>query len=336
MMMDNISKSNRIESIDIARSLCMLYIIGIWHLKEYTNYIDYIYVFGEYITEACLGFFMIISGYLLSKKNIFYNSKSIIFFLKKRFIRLYPLFCISLFFMVLIGKINPFVALKTAFFISVFSPPFPWTLWFVSMLFLFYFLLPFISSQKITIYGNKRIERRVLITKICILFILLYIVSFLIKIDNRILYLFPCFSFGVIISKNNNIKKYINFYFAIIAFLCFVFIERKIQNLLQEEVNLQWIIKFPLAMFGSIIIYDISDNLAKIKTIVKLLKPVSYASLCCYLFHRQVYHYTCLIFLPQDGIYRVLYFIVICIPMCIIISYFTQLYYDKIMNYLIT
>lgn len=87
---------DRDNSLDIARALSMLYIVGVWHLNNYTQSFD-LAPWGEYVKNASLGLFMFLSGYLLGGRYVVKDTKSLWHFMKKRVLRIMPLFALSLY-----------------------------------------------------------------------------------------------------------------------------------------------------------------------------------------------------------------------------------------------
>ena len=134
--------------MDIARVMAMLYIITIWHAHDYIRVVSI--PFGDLVKNACLGLFMFVSGYLLGGGYKIYTIRDVRNFAIKRFVRIYPLYAIAL----LSFWITKAIDLKTLVYsltgLSTFLPPQPPTLWFVSMLLLFYVFFIFISKITIT------------------------------------------------------------------------------------------------------------------------------------------------------------------------------------------
>lgn len=54
---------------DIARSLAMIWIVGVYHLSEYINLPLHEQQWARVITWGCLGTFTFISAYFLARKN---------------------------------------------------------------------------------------------------------------------------------------------------------------------------------------------------------------------------------------------------------------------------
>ncbi|WP_418976520.1 acyltransferase family protein [Alistipes putredinis] len=151
------SSKPRDLSFDIARVICTLWIVGIWHLMNYIpNQAPAALTtgIGEPVTVTVLSCFMFISGYFL-RKYPFNNRADVLIFYRKRFSRFYVLYFLSAVTLLIGG----FFTAKSWFSsypqfiltlcgLTTFSPPQPGTLWFMSMLMFFYVVTPFIQYGK--------------------------------------------------------------------------------------------------------------------------------------------------------------------------------------------
>ena len=138
-----------LNSIDIVRSLSMLYIL-IFHCGNYTEEINF-QPWGDFFKNGALGTFMFISGYLLGRKyTIFHGIDAVKSFFINRAIRILPLFFLSLLIYLFMGYLSVKTVLLSMTGFSVIIPPQPPTLWFVSMIILFYYLFPIMSGQRIS------------------------------------------------------------------------------------------------------------------------------------------------------------------------------------------
>lgn len=134
---------NRIIEFDIIRAICILEIVAYWHLRNYFPITD-LGRYGSVITNVSLAGFTLISGYLNGHKK-----RSVLDFYSSRLKRLFIPYILSYFLLVLIG-FNSFEMSKVIMDLvglSIFAPPMPRTLWYISMLSFFIYLHLF-SSQK--------------------------------------------------------------------------------------------------------------------------------------------------------------------------------------------
>lgn len=90
---------NRVYYLDTARALCMLWIIGVWHIGAYAEKVFLkSNIYTNPITVGVLATFTFISGKFLGKS--LHSAKEVISFYARRLKRFYPLFllaCISLY-----------------------------------------------------------------------------------------------------------------------------------------------------------------------------------------------------------------------------------------------
>lgn len=141
-------QSGRNVTFDIARSLSMIFIIAIHHLSGYTGQsIASISPFASAVLTA-LGVFSFLSGYLLGGKYVFDKLNDVLFFYKKRLLRIFPMFVLASVSLVFIGMNGWAETIKGLLGISMLWKPAPATLWFVSMLLLFYLLTPLLVNRK--------------------------------------------------------------------------------------------------------------------------------------------------------------------------------------------
>lgn len=133
---------------DIARCLCMIYVIAIFHLTQYLGDGQEYYLnntkLGSCFVTSALGVFSLISGYFIGLKYSFMNIKEVRSFYKKRLVRFYPLFFISAIALWIIdfNSLGKTICALTG--IACFVPVElrPNTLWYISMLMVFYLITP--------------------------------------------------------------------------------------------------------------------------------------------------------------------------------------------------
>ena len=131
----------RIPQYDIARALCVLYIVVFWHGHDY---LGEDFILGSDLTFVCekfttivLACFTFISGYFLRKYN-FDTLADVKSFYVKRIKRFYVLFFISALLLFIMKWMDLKCFITTVLGIGTFSLPSCRTLWYMSMLMLFY------------------------------------------------------------------------------------------------------------------------------------------------------------------------------------------------------
>ncbi|MBD5095555.1 MAG: acyltransferase family protein [Lachnospiraceae bacterium] len=130
--------------IDCARAMCMLYIVGFWHLIPYIDK-GIQSLLTRKITYGVLAVFTFISGYLLGSKKVQDHKDCLIFYIR-RLLTFYPLFVIAAALMWYIGYIKNFREwLFTVLGLSGIISPAAVTLWYLCMLMLFYLVTPLVN-----------------------------------------------------------------------------------------------------------------------------------------------------------------------------------------------
>lgn len=179
--------TTRLKFIDIARALCMIYIIGFWHLSGYIESYDLTGMFTSGLTKGALATFAFISAYFLGKKNVT-TFKDVLDFWSKRLLRVYPLFFISCTSLLLVYYVlgNKYITgfgnyVFTLTGIAVFIGQAPSTVWFISMLLVFYFITPLLLLLKI----------KLRVIAVVVIYAVLFTIHLLgLPMDGRVVYLF--------------------------------------------------------------------------------------------------------------------------------------------------
>lgn len=268
--MDSLTRN---KTFDIVRALCMLWIVGFWHLGDYIPIHKQLGGFGLYATNTVLACFCFMSGYFIGKKNT--NPKIFYIARLKRFYLLFFIACLTLFAIGWFDNVKHFLLSITG--LSCFFLPQPRTIWFFCMMIVFYLITPFLMLKESS-YKNWFAYVRVAF----------FIVSFLAinqfhTMDLRVPMYFVYYSFGLLFpftAMNALLKKFkILLPTSMVAFLI-LFVFR------------QFIVVQIIAMFvGILLIVFVSNALNNLQSdiIRKLFSCLSYSSMCAYLFHRQIY-----------------------------------------------
>lgn len=305
-----IVKKKRILYIDIARVLAMFWIVGYWHLIQYSGagYVEkYTFPHEEYITMAMLAMFYFVSGYL-SGKNKIETKGDIKSFYKRRFWRFYLLYVMSAFSLYFIGFIeNVPLLLTTITATSSFILPQPNTLWFMSMLTILYVLTPLIKKNLLTGGGM-----------LIFIIILHYVIPE--GVDTRLFLYYPVYTGGIYLSKTGVIEhnKNVNVILAISLILSVVFF---------YGITLYEWLAYPFIILGLVFVLSLTKVL-ETPRIAPIINIIAYTSLCAYLFHRQIYSILTLICEKANIEHPLWVCIFILLPICIGVSYVIQAMYD--------
>lgn len=302
----------------------MLYIVGFWHLFGYTDMINRM-PFGEYIKNATLATFVFISGYLLGMRYVINSYTTFLLFFQRRIIRILPLFSLALFSYLIVRFISLRTALISLTGLSTFIAPQPPTLWFVSMILIFYYFFTLISG--------KRIHIQILI--VSFIFIVVFVADvFFLEIDRRFFYYWPCFALGVILARFE-LTNYLKSWGVILAGLV-LFVGISIAHLHDIGSAPQWLYRVLISITGTCLILCISQMISGIRAIAKSSIIISYLSMSAYLFHRQIVDIIeKFIFWPEEGWFRVIYLVFFCLPVVLLLGYAIQKLYDIIVDKII-
>lgn len=302
--------SNRIAYIDTARVISMLWIVGYWHLIQYSGkgYIEkYTFEGEEYITMSMLGLFMFLSGYLLGRKKLD-SKENVVTFYKRRFWRFYFLYAVSalaLFGMGFIENVPLLITTLTA--TSSFILPQPNTLWFMSMLAFFYLVTPI--AKKNYILGGG-------------IFLLIILFNYIIPegVDPRLFIYYPIYTCGLYLAETDIVVKMMNKRVTVVLSLALSIV------LFFFPLEWDWILYLFIL---PVMIFILSfSRLIDTQTTSLLVSFLAYSSLCAYLFHREIYILISTFF-DRLGLTHPLWVcLVVMIPICMIASYIIQKLYD--------
>jgi peptidoglycan/LPS O-acetylase OafA/YrhL len=302
----------KIISIEYLRAFSMLYIVGYWHLFDYTtSFPEWKNSFTYVLSLIVMGLFVVISGFLVGGSGR--KSNSPMHFYKTRLVRIYLLYALTVVLFYFYGFNGGATSIKSLFFVSmVYGPP-PTTLWFINMLALFYLATPFL----LRLAGNPVNY---------VLFIIAVLVTIWIffttteNVDERILLYFPCFCIGVYCSRYGLETRAVNIgsaflLFAIGVFFSFTRIDSGTFN------SLKYLF---LIVSCSYLIFAISYiNEDKFKNF-KIVSLISYSSFAMYLFHRPIYVTLHALYFPEKGQLQLLYLITVCLPLMVFMSWGLQ------------
>lgn len=319
----NISKAKRftkqrIKFLDCSRALCMLWIVGIWHMQEYTG-LNIQNSITKNVTSGVLATFTLISGYFIGKNN-FKGKDNILRFFKKRFLRIYPLFflsCTTFYVMNLLFHASFISSFKqyllTISGLSCIITPAPLTIWYVSMLLFFYAITPLIMCWK-PFYAK-------IFAAACSYGIFLTL-ALMWTSDERLTLYFPFYAAGLTASNKLKLSDKINWILLTAGTILFI-----ILGVNELKFGGQ-IIQILACVAFVIFIFEIGKLCVKANLLMKLLNYVCYASMSAYLFHRQILG----IIYKAIGQFSVPLAYLIILPATIFLAYEIQFVYDKILN----
>jgi peptidoglycan/LPS O-acetylase OafA/YrhL len=306
--------------LDLLRGASILYIVGYWHMLEYTNAIsDHDNLLTSMLKMVTLGVFVFISGYLIGGKEIVLQKKTLLLFYARRFLRIYPLYLLAIGLFAFLNSWTSAESVKAVFSIGIFVKPPPITLWFISMLLFFYIISPFlILACRATYKGMIKIFALVGIG----LFSYEYFTGLL---DSRVLVYFPAFFSGVFVA--NNSAGWLaprNFLVLLPATLpAYFFANQTDYSELKILVNMPVIAIWSLSLF-----LLLKDLVVTHKKGYLAIIYLSYSSYCMYLFHRPIIDILKKGFFPDGHLFQLIYLFFFCLPVVVGCSLLIQRSYD--------
>jgi peptidoglycan/LPS O-acetylase OafA/YrhL len=315
-----ITVRGRDVSIDLLRAACILYIVGYWHLVPYTEaFPGYANSITEGIKDTALGTFVFCSGVLLAGRPIALMRVSLVAFYQRRVLRIYPLYAIALLLFGAVGLADRDVILNAMLLLSMFKPPAPYTLWFVSMIMTFYLVTPFLV--RLADY-----PRLYLLASLVIILCAVIIHQETHPLDTRLIQYLPCFLVSIAYKRVVRLEQLIRSRAAVLLAL---FIPAFYLYQLQYGAgSVAALGRIPAVLIGTLLLFHAAALLAG-RCNARAVVWVSYASFCTYLFHRVIFQMSIDLYYPAEGYARLVYLLGVVLPATVVISYYAQLAYDR-------
>ena len=317
-------------TFDITRSLCILWIVGVWHLKDYVCLDDVSETFmraGDVITTAVLGAFTFMSGFFLKRYKMSTMSDALLFY-RKRFLRFWMLYFASSasIYMASAAGGSPWFSSPLSFVLSqlglsVFFPPLPSTFWYISMLMLFYLLTPLLLIPR------KRTGKIILYVTVEAVLTILWLAG---VIEDQCMLFFPMYALGMLTSDRDVDK--------VKARRCWVAVCVPVLFILSLQVGHRHIASFCWQILAVPLLVILSDFLASNRMVCAVGLKISYASMNMYLFHRHIYLFSVLVLNPSslrnihEAVMPLWLAVLVVVPVITVFSYFLQKAYDRIVS----
>ena len=324
---------------DIARVVCMTYLITYVHLYGYVypqgRFTPYLPV-SIAMAHACLGVFTFLSGFLLGKKYYFGRGKNsnVWTFYKKRLLRIIPLFVVASFLLWIINFNNAEATWNGLLCISPFVYPRPSTLYYIPIILWCYLVTPLIS--------RRDLKWRIYVC--LLLFVCLLVGSFLFQsIDKRFVFNVFFYFLGVTSAPFYDWKLGSSYDKVVKTIACLLFILLVVIVIQNSLFSTLW--QMVVGAVGVFVILFICEDISKLlydaqdaqyngfkATVCKIVSIGSYASMACYMFHRFFYWVAETAWNPSDTSIKWLYMAAMVYPIMVVLSYAIQKLYDKLVK----
>lgn len=298
----------------------MLYIVGFWHLFNYTKaYPGYFNPVTTRLTVVVLGLFTLVSGYLMGKKDMNLTGSSLQSYYRSRFLRIYPPFLAALSIFFAMGAFKTGTLIKSALLLAMFWGPTPPTLWFITMIVCFYAIAPWMIHER----GQS--AWRYLVLGLIIQLILLANVTLGSQPDVRIWMYFPCFAAGLYMGKHPVSRAGIGTTLAVLTFVGSIFLSVFARDTVEQSL---W--SMPMALFGAVTVFLLlTGPWLRITRLPAVVTYLSTASYFMYLTHRPVLVVLHRIYQPTSGPAQVAYLMLVGIPFIVWAAWHLQNQYDR-------
>ena len=310
----------RLPDFDLLRGLAILYIVGIRHMDGYAGDI-YHCKLDDILAYSLLGLFVFISGYLLQRgMPIIRSGIQIRTFLLRRFLRIYPLYLLALMAFRVCGFITPAELLQQIFLLNIFLNSSVITLWFVSMLCVFYLLYPLLI--------RFRSPAATLLTTagLCAIGLVANIAFDL--VDFRAIIFLPLFTAGILASRHRLLfTAFRSTPFCIASsLLCLV---ASIFYFVTPRASSLFMLLF---MTTSLPAWFLTARLLTPRLPVRLYATVAYSSYAMYLFHHPLFTTMTRLYQPPGTIATLLYLTLLGLPLLVTMAYGVQKLYDGLIT----
>jgi peptidoglycan/LPS O-acetylase OafA/YrhL len=306
----------KLTSVDYLRAFSMLYIVAYWHSLGYAGV-----AFGQtqefmwVITAIIMTLFVFISGYLIGgHKSRQMGATS---FYKRRLLRIYPLYALAVALYYWIGIGDGWTMVKSLLGLSMYMEPPPLTLWFITMLLLFYAVTPLLL---------RLVENPVRFIGLVgsLIFMTLVMEVTLGTVDLRVALYLPAFACGIYCANHGISNSMINPRWALLAMPAAVILSAV--NLPLQ--TLDFLKTAPLILLAAYLIFFTCyrfDSRFKHNSLIAFL---SYSSFSMYLFHRPVFEAMKSLYFPSTTMLQVLYLTTLCVVIIALVSWCLQRLYD--------
>jgi peptidoglycan/LPS O-acetylase OafA/YrhL len=322
-------KTSRQLEFDVLRVSAMLFIVGFFHLFAYFDQLRGIVILPliDMLSRVALGAFVFISGYFLASRSTIASWKDVRVFLNRRFLRVYPLFFLTLVGFLVTHYIGLHLFIEGALLLTMLTTHYISTLWFVNMLFLFYLVTP------LYLWKNSVLKTVLLTALFYGGLILVHNVTG--RIDLRLPMYLVIFAVGIVMAGEQKLwSTYTNPWLTmggVVLFAAVMHFVLPVRLYVQPKTTTEivWVALIILGVLPFLI------NLSRFVAPFVPVKPLlffSNASFAMYLLHRLTYRPMLRLYKPHDVTHELLYSYCIMVPVTFLLAAGVQKAYDALLN----
>lgn len=314
----------KFTSIDYLRALSMVYIVGYWHLFDYADAsLGHDVVAMNLLTHTVLAIFVFISGFLLGGDST--RKMSAGQFYLRRLLRIYPLYALAVIVFYLAGINDGWTSVKALLGVSMYLAPAPLTLWFITMLVLFYFVAPVLLMLVDRVAAYIRFVFSLFVGTIIVM------LAFD-TVDPRAVLYFPSFCLGIFCANHGVKNRLVN---PLLAGAVFVVCAPLILITFAIE-TLNYLKQIPLVASGAYLVFYLCWRKEQRFTRSIVVSFLAYSSYAIYLFHRPVFNSLQAIYFPETEVFQILYLLTLGFTLAALIAWCLQKSYDVVYRRIMT
>lgn len=309
----------RSVGIDFLRAFSILWIVGLWHVADYLPELAHARNGVTYrATVALLGVFVLVSGYLMGRKQIPLQARSLRDFYLKRFGRIYPPFLAACLLFGVFKLSTPLPLIKAALLIAMLWGPPPYTLWFIAMITLFYAVTPLLLAVRY----NGTLFLAVVTGSTTFAAVAAELSND--SVSPRLAMYLPAYCAGLWLAagalswKKLSVIGLVGMLPALAISFC-----PDGQGIENSVWSMPWALAASIALFGGVMLLD--HRLPRWAWVLF----VAQASYFLYLLHRPVYALFLKAYDPADWPGRAAYLVLFALPVAIFLGWIGQRIYDR-------
>lgn len=310
----------RSGAIDLLRGGLLAYVVAYLHLGGYIgDGQQHVHWSTVAVTNVVLGTFTFLSGYVLGEWKGGANMRDLLRFYGRRLVRVYPLYLLALAGFVLVWLVDARTAVRGALAISMFYPPPPMTLWFITMIIVCYVFAPALIIP----------SPRTGVVVAVLLWTAMLIFNFGVnEIDPRMLTQFPAFAAGVVCRRLGLREParlpigWLTAGFAAALAAAIFTLDRPL---------LGAITAVPSVIVGPLLLLAVADRHFADLGRHRLVVLLSYLSFSAYLFHRIVFEVVRRVVWPSSEVAQVAVLVGLGLPAVLIVALLVQSGYDRLL-----
>lgn len=309
----------RDPAIDWMRALSILYIVGFWHLHNYTSILPWYHdpPFAR-LTVMALALFTLISGFLAGKAGVAVTGEVLADYYWRRLLRIYPPYLLALIVFMILG-LSGAAFLPSALMLNMIVPPPPYTMWFMTMIVLFYIAAPFLL-----VLATKPAKLIAVVGLVWTALFTLNLLAF--NLEDRLLIYLPAFAAGMLLANHAVAQTAVLVGSAIVAAGGYLISLKA--PVLDPDQSL-WMV--PWATVSAVFTFvALRHNLPR----SRIIEELSLGGYFLYLFHRPIFVVILKVSGAESPLVREVLLVLVALPLAIVFGIVGQRAYDAAVAWL--